>query len=80
MPYRDDDRQRLDPREYPEPDENDSALMPCPHCLAVLHEESERCPACGEYLSEEDAPLRKPWWFLVGVLLCLAISLYWILP
>lgn len=80
MPYRDDDLQGLDPREFPDPEETDVGPMPCPHCLAVISDESERCPACGNYLSEEDAPRRQPWWVLLGVLICLALTLYWIWP
>ena len=79
MPYRDDDRQKLDPREFPEPDESNDGLMPCPHCFAVIFEQSECCPACGEYLSEEDAPSRKPWWIVAGILLCLAVAIYWVM-
>jgi hypothetical protein len=80
MPFRDDDRQGLDPREFPDPDETDEGRMPCPHCLAVIWDESERCPACGRYLSEEDTPRRHPWWVVLGVLICLALALYWIWP
>jgi uncharacterized paraquat-inducible protein A len=75
MPKRDDDYQPLDPREYPEPDVGtDSSTLPCPHCLAVLHEESTRCPRCGEYLIEGHT--RKPYWLVFGVLLCIAILLF----
>jgi hypothetical protein len=44
----------------------------------VISEVSERCPHCGNWLSEEDAPFRKPWWVMVGALICLAISIFWI--
>jgi hypothetical protein len=44
----------------------------------VLYEDSVRCPHCGMYLSEEDTPSRKPWWIILGVLICLAVTLYWI--
>jgi hypothetical protein len=47
---------------------DDDATIPCPYCHRPMHEESERCPHCGEYISAEDvAPARKPWWLLVGV-------------
>ena len=82
MPFRDDDRQGLDPREFPEPDDAgdaDDALMPCPYCRELIYEDSPRCPACGRYLSAEDAASDKPWWIVVGVLVCLAMAVYWIL-
>jgi hypothetical protein len=39
-----------------------------------------RCPHCENYLSEEDeaAPSRKPWWIIVGVLVCLYVVYRWI--
>src|SRR5439155_23119327 len=81
VPFRDDDREGLDPDEFPDPDEDrEDRLISCPQCRAFIYEDSEKCPACGEYLSLEDAPSRKPWWFVVGALICLAISLYWIWP
>jgi hypothetical protein len=79
MPFRDDDRQDLDPREFPEPDDVEVDRMPCPHCLAVIFDDSVRCPACGRYLADDDSS-RRPWWVILGALLCLAVSLYWILP
>ena len=80
MPYRDDDHEVLDPREFPEPEPNDSraALLPCPHCLAVISETSARCPRCGNWLPAEDAPSRKPWWVIAGALVCLGMAIYWI--
>jgi hypothetical protein len=79
MPFRDDDRQELDPREFPDP-EPDPGLMPCPFCLAVIFVESERCPACGRYLSENNQPGPRPWWIVLGILVCLAMAIYWIWP
>jgi len=80
MPFRDDDRQGLDPREFPDPDETDLGHMPCPHCFAVIFDDSERCPACGLYLSEENALRRHPWWVLMGLGICLGLAIYWIWP
>jgi hypothetical protein len=51
----------------------------CPCCGKQIHEESERCPHCENYLSEEDArPGRKPWWIVVCALLCLYAVYRWI--
>jgi hypothetical protein len=80
MPYRDDDRQELDPREFPDRDDVDDGLMPCPHCLAVICDASERCPACGGYLSEEESWRRRPWWIWLGFAIALPLAIYWILP
>jgi hypothetical protein len=43
-----------------------------------VYEEAERCPHCATYLSEEDAPARKPWWVIVGALAGLAVAAVWI--
>ena len=79
MPTRDDDNEVLDPREFPEPDQQGDGLLPCPYCLAVLYEESTRCSHCGMLLSQDGISSRKPWWVILGVLICLAVSIYWIL-
>jgi hypothetical protein len=60
-------------------DEDDEPTVPCPYCRREIFEDSFRCPHCGQYLSEEDAPAgRKPWWIVVGMLLCLAALWVWI--
>ncbi len=69
----------LDDTEYPDADdEGGDDTVPCPHCLRPVYEDAERCPACGQYLSREDAPARHPWWLVVGVLVCLAVVLRWV--
>lgn len=77
----DDSDRDLEEREYPEEpedDDSDDGLMPCPYCQAVIHDETERCPRCGEYLSRESAPMdRPPLWIALGVLAALAAVLWW---
>jgi hypothetical protein len=61
-----------------EPDEDDT--IPCPYCRQPVYEDSPRCPGCGNYLSDEDAPPgAKPWWLIAGALVCLALVLLWAL-
>jgi hypothetical protein len=58
--------------------EEDEATIPCPYCHRDIYENSIRCPYCEQYLSDEDVPPgRKPWWIIVGILLCLAVLLSW---
>jgi len=66
--------------EYDEPSEEEGEpTVECPYCGRPIYEDAERCPYCEKYVSEEDAPpKRKPWWVIIGVLLCLFILLYWI--
>lgn len=77
MPYRDEDDDRLHPAEFPEADTDDE-LIPCPYCRAMIYEASERCAECGEYLSREDEPAGRPWWIVVGLLVCLAMAVSWV--
>lgn len=80
MPRRDDDYELLHPSDMPEPDQEAAAPLPCPSCLGVLVGASATCPHCGSYIADEASPARKPWWVVVGVVLCLAVTIYWILP
>jgi uncharacterized paraquat-inducible protein A len=51
----------------------------CPYCRAPIYEDAVQCPRCGNYLSSEDAPpARKPWWIIIGILVCLAVALVWV--
>jgi hypothetical protein len=62
-------------------DDEEESTVPCPYCKEEIHEDSPRCPHCGNYISEEDVPpTRKPWWILVGVVLCLYAVYRWIVP
>jgi predicted amidophosphoribosyltransferase len=71
-----DDEFELD--ESDELDDDSPSLMPCPNCFSTIYEETQRCPHCGEYLSEETFFHRPPWWVSLGVILCLLVVLRWI--
>jgi len=75
------DRELPDASDMDDPDDEDdhaSETVECPWCRASVYEAAERCPKCGRYLSDEDAPRRYPWWLIAGVVLCLiVILLFW---
>jgi hypothetical protein len=75
----DDDAQSGDDDAYFDDDEtdDDSETIPCPYCHRPIHEDSERCPHCEQYISSVDAPSRKPWWMVVGVIVCLYLVYRW---
>lgn len=61
-------------------DEGEAETIPCPYCRKPIFEESERCPSCGNYITEEDpGGSRHSWWIIAGVILCLAVALMWVL-
>ncbi len=61
------------------PDDDDPTVA-CPHCGEEVYDDAEQCPACGRYLSREDAPAAaRPWWIVIGVAVCLVIVVAWAL-
>jgi hypothetical protein len=84
MPFRSDDTDELDGREWPEPDphgeaENAVETVPCPFCEGYVYEDAEWCPHCRNYLFYDARhPGHKPLWLLGGVVVCMLVVLYWI--
>lgn len=67
----DDDIDDIDDDEY---GDDEAALIPCPECGQPVDDDSPRCPACGHWITEEDAAARRPLWVVVTALLCLAVA------
>jgi hypothetical protein len=59
--------------------DDDDDTIPCPYCRRAIHEEAVRCPHCENYISDEDAPARRPWWLWICAFVCLLIALGWAL-
>ena len=60
-------------------DDDDEPTIPCPYCRREIHEDAPRCPYCECYVSDVDAPpARKPWWIIIGVMVCLYLVYRWI--
>jgi hypothetical protein len=65
--------------DYDVDEDEDDVTIPCPYCRRQIHEDAERCPYCEQYISAEDAPAQaKPWWIVLGVVLCLVVLLWWV--
>jgi hypothetical protein len=65
--------------DYDVDEDEDNVTIPCPYCRRQIHEDAERCPYCEQYISAEDAPAQaKPWWIVLGVVLCLVVLLWWV--
>ncbi|HYT87361.1 MAG TPA: hypothetical protein VEL76_01450 [Gemmataceae bacterium] len=81
MPSYYDEDEEWEAGEYSEgEDEADGDdTVPCPYCRTEVYEDTVRCPACGHYLSREDAPAsRQAWWVIIGALCVLAVVAIWV--
>lgn len=81
----DDDAERAgDDQDRDLPDESDmdstdeEGLDACPFCRKMIFEDAERCPHCGQYLSDQDRLSRGPsmWvvWVIVGLLIAAVLG------
>lgn len=62
----------------PEPDADDDGTVPCPYCGEDMLEDSPRCPSCGNYISDQDAPAeKKPPWIIITAVILLVLALSW---
>jgi predicted nucleic acid-binding Zn ribbon protein len=79
--FNEDDYEPDEPETYPPGLYNDDgpATIPCPHCGEDILEDSERCPRCEMYLSNEDTPprSRNGLWMILAILALVAV-LMWI--
>lgn len=53
--------------------------LPCPQCGAAIHEDSQRCPVCGEYVAFDGGIKRHGvwWWTAFGLLAFIVV--FWVL-
>lgn len=60
-------------------DSDDSETDACLCCGKQIYEDSEWCPHCGKYLSEEDGPFHAAPWIIAGTVVALLVVVTWIL-
>ena len=58
-------------------DENDdSEVLPCPSCGQPVHEDTPKCPHCGDWITPLRASAAKPIWVrVVGVIVVIGLLL-----
>ncbi len=78
MPYDEDDLDFNSPDVDGEPADDDSELLPCPSCGAMIYEETEKCPYCGEWVTPRNAGQRMPWWVTIGGIIAIVAFLFWV--
>ncbi len=60
--------------------EDANETTPCPYCGEAIHEESDHCARCKNYLSEEDQPGKmKPLWLIIAAIVCVLVAATWII-
>jgi len=52
-----------------------SETIACPYCRKPVYEQAEICSSCGKYIASEDSTDLKPLWFILGVVVCVAVIL-----
>ena len=71
---------RDDPDESDMDDDDDPEAVACPYCRRPMSEDADICPHCGNFISFEDAPRRRPWWVVAAVVALMgALLLGWAL-
>src|SRR5262245_17507485 len=63
---------------YEDEEDETEPTVRCPSCRREIHEESQRCEHCGHYVTEEELSRRKPWWWMIGAIVCLYVVFRWI--
>jgi predicted nucleic acid-binding Zn ribbon protein len=59
-------------------DDNEEPTIVCPNCRRQIHEDSQRCPYCEQYITEEDRERSsQPWWIILGAILALGMVFSW---
>jgi len=62
-----------------EAEEADAELLGCPECGAMVYEETQRCPQCGEWIMPLAAASRPGRMWLVVVVLAIVALVAWML-
>ncbi len=62
----------------PDPDEDDDDVLACPSCRSEVHEDTQQCPHCGDWIIPVDPRGgSKRWvWVVVAVLLIVSLLLW----
>jgi len=62
-------------------DDSDAELLICPACRRPVHEDSQQCPHCGEWITpiHPENPLKRWIWVVVAGLLILSLILITVL-
>ncbi len=75
MSYDDDDEE---PGDDEPGDDDEPSLVTCPYCREPMLEDAPQCPACGNYVTDEErSDARKPSWIVLVVVGLLIVAFAW---
>jgi zinc-ribbon domain len=74
-----DDEDDWDDDEEDDLDDDDHSTITCPNCRKSVYDDVEQCPYCGHFISDEERSGGKSLLVIVGVILCLAVVVFWLL-
>lgn len=57
-------------------DDAAAATLPCPHCRRDIHEDSERCPHCGDWIQPPAARQRAGAPLLIAAVVMIGLILW----
>jgi predicted nucleic acid-binding Zn ribbon protein len=81
MPWDDDDYEDDEWVEDEGADDPDAELLQCPSCGKAVHEDTQQCPHCGDWIIPVYADARwKRWvWAAAAILIILSMILFTVL-
>lgn len=65
------DEEEFEDEEWIEDDDPEDTLLVCPACNEAVHEDTQQCPYCGDWITPAypSTPIKK--WFVIGITLLL---------
>ena len=58
-----------------EAEDSDADLLSCPSCRRSVHEDTQQCPHCGDWITPTDLSGRAQRWVWVAVVILLILSM-----
>lgn len=59
-----------------EEDDSEGELLSCPSCRCEVHEDTQQCPHCGEWITPVDPRDRPRLWLWTVVVAALIVSMF----
>ena len=60
-------------------DDDEVECLRCPNCDALVYEEAQQCPACGDYIHFDTNVWKGRAWWWIGLALAGALATFYVL-